>query len=61
MPSFSPLIALNTEELRLLDELVQTKPGVTRQATLPDYILKIARFGGYLARAADPPPGNLVQ
>jgi hypothetical protein len=24
------------------------------------YLLKIARLGGYLARAKDPPPGNIV-
>lgn len=24
------------------------------------YLIKIARLGGYLARAKDPPPGNIV-
>ncbi|MGY3698965.1 MULTISPECIES: hypothetical protein [Bradyrhizobium] len=24
------------------------------------YLIKIARLGGYLARANDPPPGNLI-
>ena len=24
------------------------------------YLTKIARLGGYLARASDPPPGNIV-
>lgn len=24
------------------------------------YLTKLARLGGYLARAADPPPGNVV-
>ena len=28
--------------------------------TLPDYLTKIAQLGGYLARASDPPPGNMV-
>jgi hypothetical protein len=27
---------------------------------LSDYLTKIARLGGYLARANDPPPGNTV-
>ena len=28
--------------------------------TLSVYLIKIARLGGYLARASDPPPGNTV-
>ena len=28
--------------------------------TLSLYFIKIARLGGYLARAKDPPPGNIV-
>ena len=28
--------------------------------TLSLYLTKIARLGGYLARAKDPPPGNIV-
>jgi len=44
----------------LLDELVKTKPGAARRATISDYILKIARLGGHLARASDPPPGNMA-
>jgi hypothetical protein len=27
---------------------------------LSHYLIKIARLGGYLARANDPPPGNTV-
>jgi len=27
---------------------------------LSRYLIKIAQFGGYLARANDPPPGNTV-
>jgi hypothetical protein len=59
-PNASPAGALNPIEVCLLDELVKTKPGVTRQATISDYIIKIAHLGGYLARAADPSPGNMV-
>ena len=59
-PDLPPAIALDTE-LRLLDELVKTKPAATsRKATVSDYIIKIARLGGYLNRASDPPPGNMV-
>jgi hypothetical protein len=31
-----------------------------RATTLAHYLTKIARLGGYLARASDPPPGNTV-
>jgi hypothetical protein len=60
VPGAPPAGALNSTEVCLLDELVKTKPGVTRQSTISDYIIKIARLGGYLARAADTPPGNMV-
>ncbi len=60
-PDLSPAIALDTTEIFLLDELVKTKPPATsRKATVSDYIIKIARLGGYLNRASDPPPGNMV-
>ena len=60
-PNSGPAIALTAIEVRLLDELVATKPraGLT-QGTVSDYLMKVARLGGYLARASDPPPGNLV-
>ena len=60
-PNQSPTIALTTTELRLLDELVKTKPPRSHsKKTISNYIIKIAQLGGYLARAADPPPGNMV-
>jgi hypothetical protein len=60
-PDLPPAIALDTTEIFLLDELVKPKPGKPRRkATVSDYIVKIARLGGYLNRASDPPPGNLV-
>ena len=60
-PNLSPAIALDTTEVYLLDELVKTKPEKSqRKAAISDYIIKIARLGGYLNRASDPPPGNMV-
>jgi hypothetical protein len=45
----------------LLDEQVKTKPEArSAEPTVSDYIIKIARLGGYLNRASDPPPGNRV-
>ncbi len=60
-PDLPPAIALDKTETCLLDELVKTKPGKSHaKATVSDYIIKIARLGGYLNRASDPPPGNMV-
>lgn len=48
-------------ELRLLDQLVKDKADAkSRQKPLSAYLLKLARLGGYLARANDAPPGNMV-
>src|SRR5262245_54538378 len=57
----SPSIAFTDTECQLLDHLVsdQTNRGSTKKS-LSSYIIKVARLGGYLARASDPPPGNLV-
>ena len=44
----------------LLDELAPDKPAQRPAAPLAHYIIKLARLGGYLARAHDPPPGNTV-
>lgn len=54
-------VAMTETEIYLLDQLVKSKPGETSQTkTLGAAITKLARLGGYLARAGDPPPGNLV-
>ena len=58
-PEAPPTLALTTTEIALLDRLVNDKPQARRK-TLSHYLTKIARLGGYLARANDPPPGNTV-
>jgi hypothetical protein len=56
-----PGLALTRVEIHLLDELVKDKPGdALKKKTLSTYLTKIARLGGYLARAHDAPPGNQV-
>ncbi len=52
-------LALTEEEIKILDHLF---PQVDRRRKkiLSDYILKVARLGGYLARSSDPPPGNQI-
>jgi hypothetical protein len=60
-PAAPPAVALTAVETRVLDLLVgdgQWQGGQTH--TVSRYLLKIARLGGYLARAKDPPPGNIV-
>jgi hypothetical protein len=51
-------LALTASELHVLDHLM-TGPPITRKG-LSHYLTKVARLGGYLARASDPPPGNIV-
>jgi hypothetical protein len=46
-------------EIAVLDRLVNDKVQARRK-TLSHYLTKIARLGGYLARANDPPPVNTV-
>jgi Transposase Tn5 dimerisation domain len=54
-------IALTPIERRLLDHLIpEKKNSPSGKTTLSAYITKVARLGGYLARASDFPPGNTV-
>ena len=60
-PAASPLVALTRLEAHLVNELIPDSPAKRRpQATLSRHLMKLARLGGYLARAKDPPPGNTV-
>jgi hypothetical protein len=60
-PEASPQMALTPTEIYLLDQLVRDPPSVGSAANaLSLYLTKLARLGGYLARAKDPPPGNTV-
>jgi hypothetical protein len=61
IPNAKPDLALTKMEAMLLDRLVPDKDRrLPREKTLPNYLIKIARLGGYLARASDPPRGNTV-
>ena len=59
VPDQPPGTALTAVEIGLLDRLVKDRKPQQR-TTLAHYLAKIARLGGYLARASDPPPGNTV-
>ncbi len=58
-PEAPPTLALTDIEIVVLDHLANDKPQ-DRRKMLAHYLLKIARLGGYLARAGDAPPGNTV-
>lgn len=56
-----PAAVFTTIERRLLDHLVPDHAtDRTGKKSLSAYSTKVARLGGYLARAGDPPPGNIV-
>ena len=60
VPNASPTLAFTALEIHLLDRLAKSK--VTRRLKQIDcnYLIRVARLGGYLARAGDSPPGNTV-
>ncbi len=58
-PDALPTLALTETEISPLDYLVKDK-NPRRGKPLSHYLTKIARLGGYLARANDPSPGNTV-
>jgi hypothetical protein len=59
-PDASPRFALTEGEVRLLDRMAGRPSNRSPPPTLSSYLTQIARLGGYLARASDPPPGNTV-
>jgi len=57
----APEMALTATEIYLLDQLVSDKADARPVGnTVSLYLTKLARLGGYLPRAKDPPPGNTV-
>jgi Transposase DNA-binding len=59
-PAAPPQAALTEAEISVLDRAVLDRPTISQEKTLSHYLTKIACLGGYLARARDPPPGNIV-
>jgi len=60
-PGAAPQVGFTQLELYLLDTLIRDKaPAGKHTNSLGTYLIKLARLGGYLARAHDPPPGNKV-
>ncbi|RYD28187.1 MAG: IS4 family transposase, partial [Verrucomicrobiaceae bacterium] len=59
-PRAEPSLVLTQEEQAVLDAAVPPKSGHPPYSTLGDYLKALARLGGWLARAGDSPPGNMV-
>ena len=60
-PGSSATLAFTNAEIKLLDYLVKNdNNNKSKNKKLSDYLIKVAKLGGYLARASDPPPGNIV-
>ncbi len=59
-PDASPDEAFTELDQYLLDEMMPNRTSGKREPGLRHYVVKLARLGGYLARAHDPPPGNTV-
>ena len=60
-PDLEPALVLTELETNILDHLIPNPAADPSSArTLSLYLIKIARLSDYLARAKDPPPGNIV-
>jgi len=62
-PGAPPETILTRPEIEVLDRMgrgTTTAAEASARHTVGHYLVQIAKLGGYLARAKDPPPGNLV-
>lgn len=60
MTHSSARAALTRDEIGFLQRMIKKKTAGDGLYLLSQCLLQIARLGGYLARASDPPPGNTV-
>ena len=58
-PESSALEVFTKTEIEILDKL-RSSGATPRIKTVKDYVIELAKIGGYLARGKDPPPGNTV-
>lgn len=58
-PDAPPEVAFTPSEIAVLDRVVGG-PLDTAKRTVSHYLVAVAKLCGYLSRASDPPPGNLV-
>lgn len=61
IPGAKASCAFTRSEIAVLFQLAKKRCGkITATLSLTDCMSQVARLGGYLARANDPPPGNMV-
>ncbi len=58
-PSLPVRLVFTETEIHLLDHLIPMNDGFCGQTVGP-YLIRLALLGGYLNRARDAPPGNMV-
>jgi len=60
-PDSNAAFAFTDPEIKALDRIrPDNESWVPQPKTLSQYLTKLAKLGGYLARKNDPPPGNMV-
>lgn len=60
-PNESPAAALTASEIAIIDQIAARAGRMPATPNpLSSYLIEIARFGGYLGRRHDPPPGNMI-
>lgn len=58
-PDADPQLAFTQEEMAILDRFIQkSAPG--RKARMLEYVIAVARLGGFIGRRGDGSPGNMV-
>jgi hypothetical protein len=58
-PEVPAKLVFTDAEIKLLEHLIPAENG-SKRATVGDFLIKLARLGGYLNRKRDGPPGNMV-
>lgn len=58
-PDLPASLVFTDTEIELMERLVPTRQK-SRQRTVGGFLIRLARLGGYLNRAKDAPPGNMV-
>jgi len=58
-PELPATLVFTDTEIKLLEQLVPAENGAKKK-TVGDFLIRLARLGGYLNRTRDAPPGNMV-
>jgi len=57
-PKSSAYLVFTKTEIQIMNQLVPST--VPSRNTISEYLVRLAKLGGYLDRTSDPPPGNMV-